>query len=31
MTELSDDELAGLSEFSLLSENAQQAGVSGPL
>lgn len=31
MTEISEDELAGLSEFSLLSENAEQAGVSGPL
>lgn len=31
VTELSEDELAGLSEFSLLSENAEQAGVSGPL
>lgn len=31
MTELSDDELAGLSEFALLRENAEQAGTSGPL
>ncbi len=31
MTETSEDELAGLSEFSLLSENAEQAGVAGPL
>jgi esterase len=31
VTELSEDELAGLTEFSLLSENAEQAGVSGPL
>ncbi|MEB3980822.1 alpha/beta hydrolase [Mycobacterium sp. 663a-19] len=31
MTEISEDELAGLSEFSLLPENAEQAGVSGPL
>lgn len=30
MTEISEDALAGLSEFSLLSENAEQAGVSGP-
>ncbi|OBA81901.1 hydrolase [Mycobacterium sp. 1164966.3] len=30
MTEISEDELAGLSEFSLLAENAEQAGVSGP-
>lgn len=30
VTEVSEDELAGLSEFSLLSENAEQAGVSGP-
>ncbi|EID15846.1 putative hydrolase [Mycobacterium xenopi RIVM700367] len=28
---LSDDELAGLSEFALLAENAEQAGVDGPL
>ena len=28
VTEISEDELAGLSEFSLLSENAEQAGVS---
>lgn len=31
MTDISDDELLGLSEFGLLSENAEQAGVSGPL
>lgn len=31
MTEISEDELAGFSEFSLLSENAEQAGVTGPL
>ncbi len=31
MTEISEDELAGLSEFSLLAENAEQAGVAGPL
>jgi pimeloyl-ACP methyl ester carboxylesterase len=31
VTEISEDELAGLPEFSLLSENAEQAGVSGPL
>jgi esterase len=31
VTEISEDELAALSEFSLLSENAEQAGVSGPL
>lgn len=31
VTEISEDELAGLSEFSLLSENAEQAGVPGPL
>jgi esterase len=31
VTEISEDALAGLSEFSLLSENAEQAGVSGPL
>ncbi|MCW2690178.1 MAG: putative hydrolase or acyltransferase of alpha/beta superfamily [Mycobacterium sp.] len=30
-SEISDDELVGLSEFALLSENADQAGVSGPL
>jgi esterase len=30
VTEISEDELAGLSEFSLLSENAEQAGVTGP-
>ncbi|HYB39754.1 MAG TPA: alpha/beta hydrolase [Mycobacterium sp.] len=31
MTEISEDELAGLSEFALLAENAEQAGVVGPL
>ena len=31
VTDISDDELTGLSEFSLLSENAEQAGVTGPL
>ena len=31
MTEISEGELAGLSEFSLLHENAEQAGVAGPL
>ncbi|CDO86122.1 alpha/beta hydrolase [Mycobacterium triplex] len=31
VTEISEDELDGLSEFSLLSENAEQAGVTGPL
>jgi pimeloyl-ACP methyl ester carboxylesterase len=31
VTEISEDELAGLSEFSLLSENAEQAGVTGSL
>lgn len=31
MTEISEDDLDGLSEFSLLSENAEQAGVAGPL
>jgi esterase len=31
VTEISDDELVGLSEFALLSENAEQAGVAGPL
>src|SRR6202000_3218215 len=31
MTEISEGELAGLTEFSLLSENAEQAGVAGPL
>ncbi len=30
VTEMSEDELIALSEFSLLSENAEQAGVSGP-
>jgi len=30
VTEISEDELAGLSEFSLLAENAEQAGVTGP-
>ncbi len=28
---ISDEELLGLDEFALLSENAEQAGVSGPL
>jgi pimeloyl-ACP methyl ester carboxylesterase len=31
VTEISEDGLAGLSEFSLLSENAEQAGVAGPV
>jgi esterase len=31
VTEISEDELDALSEFSLLSENAEQAGVAGPL
>jgi esterase len=31
VTEISDDELTGLTEFELLAENAEQAGVSGPL
>ncbi|VBA45257.1 2-(acetamidomethylene)succinate hydrolase [Mycobacterium innocens] len=31
VTEISDDELAGLSEFDLLAENAEQAGATGPL
>ena len=31
MSEITDDELAGLSEFALLGENAEQAGVTGPL
>jgi pimeloyl-ACP methyl ester carboxylesterase len=31
VTELSDDELAALPEFALLAENAEQAGVGGPL
>src|ERR1700743_2587260 len=31
MTEISEGELAGLTEFSLLAENAEQAGVAGPL
>jgi esterase len=31
VTEISEDRLAELSEFSLLSENAEQAGVPGPL
>ncbi|HXY66811.1 MAG TPA: alpha/beta hydrolase [Mycobacterium sp.] len=31
MTDISDDELVGLSEFALLPENAEQAGVEGPL
>ena len=31
MTDISDDDLVGLSEFGLLAENAEQAGVDGPL
>nr|WP_158014788.1 alpha/beta hydrolase [Mycobacterium basiliense] len=31
MTEISDDQISGLSEFDLLAENAEQAGVRGPL
>lgn len=31
MAKISDDELAGLPEFALLPENAEQAGVTGPL
>jgi len=31
VTDISDDELAGLSEFALLPENAEQAGVTGAL
>ena len=31
MPEISDDDLAGLSEFALLHENAEQAGVTGSL
>ncbi|OBK16925.1 alpha/beta fold hydrolase [Mycobacterium asiaticum] len=31
MTDTSPDELTGLSEFDLLAENAEQAGVTGPL
>jgi len=31
VTDISEDQLAGLSEFSLLAENAEQAGVSGAL
>lgn len=31
VTEISDEELTGLPEFALLAENAEQAGVSGPL
>jgi pimeloyl-ACP methyl ester carboxylesterase len=31
VTEISENELTGLSEFSLLSENAEQAGFTGPL
>ena len=31
MTDISDDDLVGLSEFALLPENAEQAGVTGPL
>ncbi|MBW0018046.1 MAG: alpha/beta hydrolase [Mycobacterium sp.] len=30
MTDISEDELTGLSEFDLLAENAEQAGVTGP-
>ena len=31
MTDITDDDLVGLSEFGLLPENAEQAGVEGPL
>ena len=31
MSEISENELTGLSEFALLPENAEQAGVQGPL
>jgi esterase len=31
VTDISDDDLLGLDEFALLPENAEQAGVSGPL
>jgi esterase len=31
MTDITDDDLVGLSEFGLLPENAEQAGVTGPL
>lgn len=31
VTDISDDELLGLPEFALLPENAEQAGVTGPL
>ncbi|MGA9491389.1 MAG: alpha/beta hydrolase [Mycobacterium sp.] len=31
MTDISDDDLVGLSEFALLPENAEQAGVTDPL
>ena len=31
VTDISDDDLIGLDEFALLPENAEQAGVSGPL
>lgn len=31
VTEISEDELVGLSEFALLAENAEQAGAAGPL
>jgi len=31
VTEISGDELTGLDEFALLAENAEQAGVAGPL
>ncbi|MDT5000732.1 MAG: hypothetical protein QOK12_2837, partial [Mycobacterium sp.] len=31
MSDISDDDLLGLSEFGLLAENAEQAGATGPL
>ena len=31
MSDIADDDLVGLSEFALLPENAEQAGVDGPL
>jgi esterase len=31
VTDISDDDLVGLSEFALLPENAEQAGVEGPM
>jgi esterase len=31
VTDIPEDELSGVTEFSLLSENAEQAGVAGPL